>query len=167
MRNNERLATLILDQISGDHSIHIDEAEFVGLLKGALENGPSRLDLRDRLVTGARDSNTVTLTDITEVMTQSLSDEIRDLSEDIAELENDLLPSRLALGSLMGLVLGTAVTFIYGETDLVTAAALVGVLAASAIGVTYLRKRTFRKVSALRQQKTNYDNFRDLLHGIK
>ncbi len=167
MHDNARLAALILDQINGNHDIIIDEAEFVGLLKTALEDGQSRLDLRDRLIEGARDSNEVTLTDIIDVISQSLSDEIRDLSEEVSEMENDLLPSRLALGSMVGLVLGTLVTLAYGASDPITSAGLIGALAAATLAVTHYRKRTFRKISALRVERTNYENFRRLLHDIK
>lgn len=167
MTDNERLANLILDQISGDHAVPIDEAAFVELLQKALQTGQSRLDLRDRLVVGARDSNTVTLTDIVEVMTQSLSDEIRDLSEEIAEMENDLLPSRLVLGSMVGLVLGTAATLFYGQSDPITSFVLIGTLALGTVATTFLRRRTFDKMSSLRVKRANYDNFRGLLHDVK
>lgn len=167
MPNNEKLAALILDQISGERRLSVDEAEFVGLLQGALQDGSSRLDLRDRLVVGARDSNKITLTDIIEVMSQSLSDEIRDLSEDIARMESDLVPSRLALGSMMGLVLGTGVTLFVGESDLMISAILVGALGIAVTAVTVFRRRVFDKISALRLQRANYENFRGLLQGLK
>ena len=167
MHDNARLAALILDQINGNHDIASDEAEFVGLLKSALQDGQSRLDLRDRLIIGARDSNEVTLKDITDVITQSLSDEIRDLNEEVAEMESDLLPSRLAMGSLVGLVLGTLATLAYGASDPMTATGLIGGLAAAVLALNHYRKRTFRKMSALRQQRTNYENFRAVLQDIK
>ena len=167
MDDNARLAALILDQVSGTNSIPVNEAEMVGLLQTALQDGRSRLDLRDKLLAGARDSNEVTLTDIVEVMSQSLSDEIRDLGEDVAELENDLVPSRLALGSMVGLVLGTSGTLFYGASDPVTSFVLIGALATAAVGITLLRKRTFRRISALRVKRTNYENFRSLLQDLK
>ncbi len=167
MQDNERLAALILDQISGEHRLAVDETEFVALLQAALQDGSSRLDLRDRLVIGARDSNKVTLTDIIEVMSQSFSDEIRDLSEDISRMESDLIPSRLALSSLVGLVLGTGVTLFIGESDPMTSAMLLAVLAIGSAAVTVMRRRAFGKISSLRVQRANYENFRALLQGLK
>ena len=167
MHENERLAALILDQINGNRDETIDEAEFIALFKAALTDGQSRLDLRDRLTLGARDSNEVTLTEITDVITQSLSDEIRDLSEEIAEMENDLLPSRLALGSLVGLVMGTLVTLAVEASDPLTSSALIAVLAVATVTISYYRKRTFRRISALRVQRSNYETFRKLLHDGK
>ncbi len=167
MRDNEKLAALILDQISGEHRLSVDEAEFVGLLQEALQDGASRLDLRDRLAVGARDSNKITLTDIVEVMTQSLADEIRDLSEDIARMESDLVPSRLALGSMIGVVLGTGVTLFAGESDIVTSGILVGVLGIAVAAVTFFRRRVFGKMSALRVKRANYENFKALLQDLK
>ncbi|MEJ6402242.1 hypothetical protein [Yoonia sp. 2307UL14-13] len=167
MQDNERLAALILDQISGEHRLAVEETEFVALLQAALQDGSSRLDLRDRLLVGARDSNKVTLTDIIEVMSQSFSDEIRDLGEDISRMESDLIPSRLALSSLVGLVLGTGVTLFLGESDAMTSAILLSVLGIGSAAVTFMRKRAFRKISGLRVQKANYENFRALLQGLK
>ncbi|MEL6837703.1 MAG: hypothetical protein AAFP85_00335 [Pseudomonadota bacterium] len=167
MPNNEKLTALILDQISGEHRLAVDEAEFVNLLQNALQDGASRLDLRDRLVVGARDSNKVTLEDIVDVMSQSLADEIRDLGEDIARMESDLVPSRLALGSMIGVALGTGVTLFAGETDTVTSAILVGVLATAVTTVTLFRRRVFAKISDLRVRQVNYDNFKALLQGLK
>lgn len=167
MHDNNRLTALIMDQINGQYQIQVDEAEFTRLLQAALTDGQARLDLRDRLIAGARDSNTVTIRDIIDVITQSLSDEIRDLGEDIAEMENDLLPSRLALGSLVGLVIGTVVTLATGASDPITSAGLIGALAITTIAITYYRKRTFRRASALRVQKSNYETFCRLLQDIK
>ena len=167
MPNNEKLAALILDQISGEHRLSADEAEFVGLLQQALQDGASRLDLRDRLVVGARDSNAVTLTDIVEVMSQSLADEIRDLNEDAARMESDLVPSRLALGSMIGVVLGTGVTLFIGESDAMTSAVLVSVLSVAVTAITLFRRRVFRKISSLRIQRANYENFKALLQGLQ
>lgn len=167
MPNNEKLAALILDQISGEHHLSVDESEFVGLLQDALQDGASRLDLRDRLVVGARDSNAVTLTDIIEVMSQSLADEIRDLSEDIAQMESDLVPSRLALSSMIGVVLGTGVTLFVGESDAMTSAVLVAVLSIAVTAITFFRRRVFRKISTLRVQRANYENFKALLRGLQ
>ena len=167
MPNNEKLAALILDQSSGEHRLSVDEAEFVGLLQDALQDGASRLDLRDRLVVGVRDSNAVTLTDITDVMSQSLADEIRDISEDIAGMESDLVPSRLALGSMIGVVIGTGVTLFVGESDVMTSAVLVGVLGLSATIVAVFRRKVFGKISDLRVKRANYENFKTLLQGIK
>lgn len=167
MDDNTRLAALIVNRISGEHDTQITETEFVRLLQQALADGRSRLDLRDRLIATARDSNTVTIGDIIDVIAQSLSDEIRDLSEEIAEMENDLLPSRLALGSLVGLVLGTLVALATEASDLVTSAGLIGALAIGTLAITFYRKRTFRKISALRVQKANYEVFRKLLQDIK
>ncbi|MEL6681293.1 MAG: hypothetical protein AAFQ09_01460 [Pseudomonadota bacterium] len=162
-----KASALILDQISGEHRLSINEDEFVSLLQEALQDGASRLDLRDRLVVGARDSNKVTLTDIVEVMTQSLADEIRDLSEDMARMESDLIPSRLALSSMIGVVLGTSVTLFVGESDMVTSGILVGVLAMAAVGVTTFRRRVFRKISNLRVKRANYETFKALLQSLK
>ena len=167
MRDNARLTQLILDQIDGDKTTQTDDAEFIRLLETALTDGQSRLDLRDRLMAGARDSNAVTRAEIVDVITQSLSDEIRDLSETIAEMENDIVPSRLALGSLIGLVAGTVATLATGVSDVITSLGLIGALVSGTLALTYYRKRTFRKMSALRVQRTNYENFRKLLQDVK
>ena len=167
MDDNARLADLILHQISGEDVNDKAQGEMVDLLQVALQDGRSRLDLRNRLVAGARDSNKITQIDIVEVMTQSLSDEVRDLDETVAEMENDLVPSRLALGSMVGLVLGTTGTLFYGITDPVVSFGLIGVLGTAAVGITMLRKRAFHKASALRKKRANYENFRVLLQELK
>ena len=64
MRDSARLTQLILDQIDGDKTTQTDDAEFIRLLETALADGGSRLDLRDRLMAGARDSNAVTRADV-------------------------------------------------------------------------------------------------------
>ena len=167
MQDNARLAQLILDQIDGKTTTPSNEEEFRALLETALADGRSRLDLRDRLMAGARDSNAVTRVEIVDVITQSLSDEIRDLGEVIAEMEDDLLPSRLALGSLVGVAVGTVVTLATGVSDVITSLGLIGALVSGTVALTYYRKRTFRKMSALRVQRTNYESFRKLLQDVK
>lgn len=167
MQDNARLAQLILDRIDESRTDPTDEAEFIALLEAALTDGRSRLDLRDRLMNGARDSNAVTRAEIVDVIGQSLSDEIRDINELIAEMEDDLLPSRLALGSLVGLLVGTVVTLLTDSSDMITSAALAGALAIGAFTLTYYRKRTFRRMSALRVRRANYESFRKLLQDQK
>lgn len=167
MAGNTQLAKLIVDQVSGTNDITSDETAFLELLETALEDGRSRLDLRDKLFAAARDTNEITIIDITEVMTQSLSDEIRDLNEQVAEMDNNLVPSRLALGSLVGLVLGSAGTLVFGATDPITSLALIGFLAIGTLVITLYRRRAFQGMSALRRKRANYESFRNLLLDSK
>lgn len=67
----------------------------------------------------------------------------------------DLLPSRLALGSLVVLAVGTVVTLATGVSDVITSLGLNGTPVSGTLALTYYRKRT------------NYDSFRKLLQGMK
>ncbi len=166
MQNNARLAKLILSQIQGDKTdTNWDgrELEISELLDEALQDGRSRLDLRDKLFAGARATNAFTPKDITEVMTQNLSDQIRDLDQIIAELENDMLPSRLVMGSLIGLVLGATGALIYGSTDLITSVIVTAVMASAFLITRTFRNRALGIILGFKVRRANYDSFRVLL----
>jgi len=163
-----RLATLILDQVQRDEGRDdwdLRNAEIARLLDDALTTGPGRINLRNQLVTGTRETNTVIYKDLAEAIGESLADRIRDLDQDIGKLENDLVPSRLAMGTIIGLMLGAFGAVIYGSADVLTASAISGAMVAAFFALQTYRKRAFGIISVLRARRANYDSFRTLLRS--
>ena len=168
MQDNQRLARLILDQVqrdTKDNDWDGRNAEIASLLDQAVTDGPSRIDLRNRLLAGARDTNTLTYRDLAEAIGESLADRVRDLDHDIARLENDMVPSRLAMGTIIGLMLGAFGAVVYGSADILTATGISGAMVAAFFGVQAYRKRAFDTISTLKGRRTNYEGFRNLLRS--
>ncbi|WP_106744110.1 hypothetical protein [Yoonia maritima] len=168
MQNNPRLARLILDQVQRDERDDDwsgREIEIADLLDQAVTTGQSRIDLRNRLVTGTRATNSMIYRDLAEAISESLTDQIRDLDSDIAKLENDLIPSRLVMGTIIGLILGAFGAVVYGSADILTAASITIAMVTAFFGVQAYRRRAFVIISELKGRRTNYDAFRNLLRS--
>ncbi|WP_373635501.1 hypothetical protein [Yoonia sp. SS1-5] len=161
MQDNARLAKLILDQVLGTSTE--GDQEIDALLRDALRSSRSRLDLRDRIFDGVRKTNEITPGDVAEAMSETLSDLIRDLDDDIGTAEQNMLPSRFVISTSIAAMIGSLTALVYGVADIPTA---MGAFAVGAIiffaTQTYYR-RMGRLISALRKRRADYDGFRALL----
>lgn len=163
MTDNDRLARLILEPVGEAGSERTAEIE--ELLRAALTTARSRLDLRDKLFALARGTNHYTVNDIAEVISEHLSDYIRDIDDQIDALEAALLPSRFISSTSIAAVVGALTGLIYGVADITTALGSAGVMCLVFFGTQVYRRRARALISTLRKRRADYDGFRSLLRN--